>query len=80
MRRRLAAVLVFSAFIPIAAFAQAPQPQTCDEREILLREVVNQDSQMRRSVEIELAATKVQVKLLKEQIEKKAKEQVKEHK
>ena len=70
MRRILVGALLFSAFMPSMAFAQA-QP-TCEQRLAVMGQIVEDMSRARATVstaEVEAASLKVQVKTLQGEIE-----------
>jgi predicted nucleic acid-binding Zn-ribbon protein len=70
MRRRLVGALLFSTFMPVAAFAQV-QP-TCEQRLAVMGQIVEDLSRARAIVstaEIEAASLKVQVKDLQQQLQ-----------
>ncbi len=69
MRQILAGVVLVSTFIPMAAFAQAPQQPTCEQRAAVMGQLIDDLSISRRNAEIEIAALKVQLNTLKAQVE-----------
>lgn len=72
MRRILVGVLMFSAFTPLVALAQAPAQSTCEQRLAIMGQIVEDMSRARATVstaEVEAASLKVQVKMLQSEIE-----------
>ena len=71
MKRRLIGLVAFSAFIPMTAYAQT-QPPACEQRLAVMEQLVGDLSRARAVVstaEVEAASLKVQVKMLKDEIE-----------
>lgn len=70
MRQILVGALLFSVFMPAMAFAQG-QP-TCEQRLAIMGQIVEDMSRARAVVstaEVEAASLKVQVKMLRDEIE-----------
>jgi predicted nucleic acid-binding Zn-ribbon protein len=72
MRRILVGALLFSAFIPTVAMAQAHAQSTCEQRLAVMGQIVEDMSRARAIVstaEVEAASLKVQVKDLQQQLQ-----------
>lgn len=74
-RVRALAGILLALLIPGLALAQTPAPLTCEQRVAILDQLVEQITQSRRQAEIELAAVRVKLQALGDQLETAKKQQ-----